>query len=384
MYKKAVDTGRSAGGISGDIDYLSCLSRVNPDSGLITYTPADSFDILKEVLERESGDKNNAPFADLLGSIEGMMTASSIESEGPTDEAVVLFPNMANDPFIRSLGERKTLDAPANVAAGYPVYFFYACGSINEAVVEVIPGFAMALEEGDASDRNINEVTGTIAYFQELSPGLLSSLGDEIAVIYRQREAEESETLGILEGKELPERLKPNRDEYIIAFNVADPGGFDRGMSFLDENTPESDVKTAEKGGIIYYSFVTEGETEAVVALKDGWGYGAVEADSLKTFFDRMENGVLADDEDFTEGINRFHPELNALVYLDYSAGFNDKMDDERLSALLRPTMISAVYDGEAIEIDGYPYNFWTYLFSTSYALGSMEAFSLPGETGGE
>ncbi|MCP4231501.1 MAG: hypothetical protein GY771_15325 [bacterium] len=376
MYKKAVDTGRSGGGLSGDIDYLSCLSRVNPDSELITYAPADGFDILKDILERESRDRENVPFAELLDNVAGMMTSASLGDEGPTDEAVILFPRTDNNPFIRALGERKPLTAPAAVPAGYTAYFFYACDSINQTIVEVIPGLVSALEESDASDRRIDEITGTIAYFQELSPGLLSSAGDEIAVVYRQKETDVSYADDIPQDRELPERLKATVDEYIVVFNIADRNGFEQGMSYLDENTPDSDIKTAGSEGATFYTFITEGETEAVIVLRDGWGYGALRQETLDYYLDRLDDGTLSDDDRFIDGMGHLQPEHNALVYLDYSAAFEDRIDNDRLSGLIRPTMISIVYDGEAVEIEGYPYNFWTYFFSSSYALGSMDMMS--------
>lgn len=380
MYKKTVDTSRSDGGLSNSLPYLSCLSRVNPNSDLITYTPAESFDILSDVVEREYRDKKDFPFGDLLGDIDGMMTSASLGGTGPTDEAVMLLPDSGDNPFIRALGQRKTLQAPGNVPGGYTAYFFYACESINQTIVEVIPALAATLESSDASEREISEITETIAYFQELSPGLLSSAGDEIAVIHRQKKIKFDRTEYLPKGKELPERLEGTIDgyvdEYIVAFDIADKDGFERGIGFLDENTPESKITVQEKPGTTYYQFLDDEGVDAVFALRGDWGYGAQEQDSLDYFIEQLESGTLRDDSRFIDGMSHLQSEHNALVYLDYSAKFKDKIDNNRLAALIRPTIVSIVYDGEAVEIEGYPYNFWTYIFSSSYALGSMAPFS--------
>ncbi len=380
MYKKAADTARSGGGLSGSLPYLNCLSRVNPDSDLITYTPAESFDILSDTVEREYRDKDDFPFGDLIGDIEGVMTAAALGETGPTDEAVILLPYSGDNPFIDALGKRKELQAPGNVPSGYTAYFFYACESINRTIVEVIPALASAFEGSDASKRDIREISETIASFQELSPGLLSSAGDEIAVIYRKKKIKVDRTEYIPKGRELPERIKGTIDEYvdeyIIAFNIADREDFKRGIGFLDENTPESEITMQEKSGTTYYQFNDDEGVEAVFAVHGDWGYGAQEQDSLDYFLERLDDGTLSGDDRFIDGMNHLRSEHNALVYLDYSAGLKDKMNKNKLAALIRPTMISIVYDGEAVEIEGYPYNFWTYFFSTGYAVGSMDMMS--------
>ncbi len=376
MFKKAVDTALSGDGLSGSIGYLSCLNRINPDSDLITYTPFGSFDILADALEQEYRGEGLFPFGDLLGDIEGMMTAASLGETGPTDEAVILLPDSGDNPFIRALGKCKELHAPGNVPSGYTAYFFYACESVNHTIVEVVPSLASSLEDSDASKREIREIIGTIAYFQELSPGLLSSAGDEIALVYRQLDKNGNGAEGTSIDRELPDRLRPENDEFVLAFNIADVEGFKRGVGYLDENTPENEITAREESGTTYYQFISDDVTEAVFAIRGSWGYGALRQDTLDYFIERLESESLGDDNRFRDGMDHLQTEHNALVYLDYTAAFEANMDNDRLSALIRPTMISIAYDGEAVEIEGYPYNFWTYLFSTSYALGSMDTLS--------